>query len=133
MGSLFTEGHSSFGEHSEVCSKTSLSQLGHDIKELLPLTELPTLCTSRLHLKLAQVCKIVHGLRYFPDQIFEQIMAHNEHLSRHLTFYQPFAHSSAYFNSFTVSSVRIWNTLISKIQAHPWMLSKEACIRHSHN
>ena len=40
---------------------------GYD--ELPDLVGIPTLCERRLHLKLAQVFKIIHNLGYFPDAI----------------------------------------------------------------
>ena len=78
---------------------------------LLSLSDLPTLSTRRLHLKLFQVDKIVYELCYFPDHIFEESQMHSEHLRRPLTLHQPLAHSNAYLNSFVPSSVQAWNNL----------------------
>ena len=71
----------------------------------LSLSDLPTLSTRRLHLKLSQVYKIVYELCYFPDHVFEERRVHSERLRRPLTLHQPFAHSNAYLNSFVPSKL----------------------------
>ena len=53
---------------------------GYD--ELLSATNIPRLQERRLHQKLAQVYRIVHGLCYFPQNIFTQQPSHSSRLSR---------------------------------------------------
>ena len=59
--------------------------------ELLSLVNVPKLSVRRQNLKLAQVFKIVHGLCYFPENIFRMQPSHSSRLSRTDTIYCPFA------------------------------------------
>ena len=59
--------------------------------EFLSLVDVPKLSERRLNLKLAQVFKIVHGLCYFPDNIFRMQPSYSNRLSRTDTIYCPFA------------------------------------------
>ena len=99
----------------ENTQKFALKLISHNwstsYQDLLSLSDLPTLSTKRLHLKLSQVYKIVYELCYFPDHVFEERQVHSERLKRPLALYQPFTHSNAYLNSFVPSSVQAWNTL----------------------
>ena len=99
----------------ENTQKFALKLISHNwstsYQDLLSLSDLPTLSTRRLHLKLSQVYKIVYNLCHFPDHIFEERQAYSERLRRPLTLHQPFAHSNAYLNSFVPSSVQAWNNL----------------------
>ena len=102
----------------ENTQKFALKLISHNwstsYQDLLSLSDLPTLSTRRLHLKLSQVYKIVYNLCHFPDHIFEERQAHSERLRRPLTLHQPFAHSNAYLNSFVPSSVQAWNNLTAQ-------------------
>ena len=62
--------------------------------DLLSLVNVPKLSVRRLNLKLAQVFKIVHGLCYFPDNIFRMQPSHSSRLSRTDTIYCPFARTN---------------------------------------
>ena len=99
----------------ENTQKFALKLISHNwstsYQDLLSLSDLPTLSTRRLHLKLSQVYKIVYNLCHFPDHIFEERQAYSERLRRPRTLHQPFAHSNAYLNSFVPSSVQAWNNL----------------------
>ena len=64
-----------------------------------------------MHLKLAQVFKIVHGLCYFPENIFTLQPPYSSRLSRSDTLLCPFARTNYYFHSFVPSSIRSWNLL----------------------
>ena len=99
----------------ENTQKFALKLISHNwstsYQDLLSLSDLPTLSTRRLHLKLSQIYKIVYNLCHFPDHIFEERQAYSERLRRPLTLHQPFVHSNAYLNSFVPSSVQAWNNL----------------------
>ena len=82
---------------------------GYD--ELLSATNIPRLQERRLHQKLAQVFRIVHGLCYFPQNIFTQQPSHSSRLSRSDTLQCPFARTNYYFHSFVPNSIRAWNSL----------------------
>ena len=83
--------------------------LGYE--ELLSVTDVPKLGERRFHLKLAQVFKIVHGLCYFPEDIFVIQPSHSSRLARSDTLLCPLAWISYYFHSFMPSSIRVWNLL----------------------
>ena len=69
--------------------------LGYE--ELLSITNVPKLGERRLHLKLAQVFKIVHGLCYFPEDIFVTQPFYSSRLARSDTLLCPFVRTSYYF------------------------------------
>ena len=83
--------------------------LGYE--EMLSIANVPRLDDRRLHLKLAQVFKIVHGLCYFPENIFTMQPPHSSRLSRSDTLLCPFARTNYYFHSFVPSAIRAWNSL----------------------
>ena len=79
----------------ESVQKFALKLVSHQwdssYDELLSLVDVPKLSERRLNLKLAQVFKIVHGLCYFPDNIFRMQPSYSNRLSRTNTIYCPFA------------------------------------------
>ena len=83
--------------------------LGYE--EMLSIANVPRLDDRRLHLKLAQVFKIIHGLCYFPENIFMVQPPHLSRLSRSDTLLCPFAKTNHYFHSFVPSAIRAWNSL----------------------
>ena len=83
--------------------------LGYE--EMLSIANIPRLSERRLHLKLAQVFKIVHGLCYFPENIFTFQPPYSSRLSRSDTLLCPFARTNYFFHSFVPSSIRSWNLL----------------------
>ena len=91
--------------------KLILQQWDLGYEELLSVTNVPKLGERRLHLKLAQVFKIVHGLCYFPEDIFVTQTSHSSRLARPDTLLCPFARTSYYFHSVMPSSIRAWNLL----------------------
>ena len=82
---------------------------GYD--ELLDLADIPKLSERRLHLKLAQVFKIMHGLCYFPDNIFQLQPLYSSRLARAGTIRCPFDRTNYYYYSFVPSSIAAWNAL----------------------
>ena len=64
-----------------------------------------------MHLKLAQVFKIVHGLCYFPVNIFQMQPSYSSRLARSDTIHCPFARTNYYYHSFVPSSIAAWNVL----------------------
>ena len=68
------------------------------------------LSERRLHLKLVQVYKILHGLCDFPDILQIQFIQASR-LARARTLHCPFTRTNYYYNSFIPSSFRAWNLL----------------------
>ena len=99
----------------EAVQKFALKLVSHrwdaGYEELLGLVNVPRLSERRLHLKLAQVYKIIHGLCYFPKGIFEMHTSHSDRLARADTLHCPFARTNYFFHSFVPSSIRAWNTI----------------------
>ena len=98
----------------EAVQKFALKLVSHrwdtSYEELLRLVDVPML-GERLHLKLAHVYKIVHGLYYFPEDVFQMYTAHSNRLARANTLYCPFARTNYYYHSFVPSSIRARNSL----------------------
>ena len=80
-------------------------------QDLLALADLPSLSSRRLHVKLSQLYRIVHGLCYFPEGIVQMRPSQSERLQRSLTIFQPFARTNAYLMSFLPNSISAWNSL----------------------
>ena len=78
---------------------------------MLSIANIPRLRDRRLQLKLAQVFKIVHGLCYFPDDVFTAQALHSSRLLRSDTLLCPFARTNYYYHSFVPSTIRAWNLL----------------------
>ena len=75
--------------------------------ELNNLVNLPTLQHRRLQLKLCQLYKIIHGLSYFPDNIF--IPRQNYYSCRssnNMAFVRPFAHTNAFLYSYVPHTIK---------------------------
>ena len=94
--------------------------LGYE--ELLSIATISKLCDRRLHLKLAQVVKIINGLCYFPEENFVMQPAHSNRLLRSDTLICPFARTN-YFHSFVPSTIRTWNSLSEEQVAVESLLS----------
>ena len=60
-------------------------------EELIRLVNVPMLSERRLHLKLVEVYKILHGLWDFPGDILQIQLAHSSRLARAQTLHCPFA------------------------------------------
>ena len=80
-------------------------------EELLELLNIPSFQERRIHLKLGLLYKIIHGLCYFPDEVF--IFGPNLHSTtmNPLTLHQPFARTNAFYYSFVPHTVSLWNSL----------------------
>ena len=87
----------------ENTQKFALKLITHNwdssYQDLMALAELPTLSSRRLHMKLSQMYRIVHGLCYFPEGIVQMRQSQSERRQRSLTLYQPFAHTNAFLMS----------------------------------
>ena len=88
---------------------TSRWDLGY--QELLELTDIPSLATRRLHLKLCTLYKIVYGLCYFPPDIFVPRVSYSQRTSHCLSFHQPHAYTSSLQYSFVPHTISLWNSL----------------------
>ena len=99
----------------ESVQKFALKLVTHqwdaNYNSMLEVTDIPRLSERRLHLKLAQVYKIIHNLCYFPEAIFQRQAAHSERLARTDTLRCPFARTNYFYNSFVPSSIAAWNSL----------------------
>ena len=88
----------------ESTQKFTLKLISHrwdaSYAELTRLGNVPMLSKRRLHLKLAQVYKILHGLCDFPDNSFQTRLTHSSRLARSQTLYCPFAQTITTINSF---------------------------------
>ena len=82
---------------------------GYD--ELLDLLNLPSLMYRRTHLKLCQLYKIIHGLCYFPDDIFTYWINSTCRNVNSMSLLHPFAHTNAYYYSFVPHTITLWNSL----------------------
>ena len=76
---------------------------------------LPSLCLRRNYLKLLLLYKLVNGYVSCPYGILMFNSNPNLRVSHEKQLVQPFARTSAFFNSFIVSSIRVWNSLPSHI------------------
>ena len=83
----------------------------HNYQELLALSDLPTLSSRRLHTKLSQLYRIIHGLCHFPEGVIQMRSRHSKRLQRPLTLFQPFAHTNAFLMSYFPSTISAWNSL----------------------
>ena len=99
----------------ESVQKFALKLISHrwesGYEELISLVNIPKLSNRRLHLKLAQVYKVVHQLCDFPEDVIQSQIAHSTRLARDLTLHCPFARTNYCYHSFVPSSVRAWNSL----------------------
>ena len=112
MGSVHAAGHQPIRVSPKVRTETNFSSLGIWLyEELISLVNIPKLSNRRLHLKLAQVYKVVHQLCDFPEDVIQSQIAHSTRLARDLTLHCPFARTNYYYHSFVPSSVRAWNSL----------------------
>ncbi len=68
-------------------------------KELLDLTNIPSLATRRLHLKLGTLYQILHRLCYFPTDVFVSRVSTSQRTTHSFPLHQPYAHTNAYFYS----------------------------------
>ena len=81
-------------------------------QELLQLFSLPNLQQRRVYLDLCSIFRIVHGLFYFPENVFCHLDA--QRVTRSLnphSFVCPYAHTCYYYNSYVPRTVRLWNSL----------------------
>ena len=102
-------------------------------EQLVSITDIPKLSERRLHLKLAQVFKIVHGLCYFPEDIFITQPSYSSRLARSDTLLCPFARTNYYFHSFVPSSIRAWNLLNEDQVTMQTLASFKSSISMPHN
>ncbi len=79
--------------------------------ELFDLVSLPSLEHRRTHLKLCQLYKIIHGLCYFPEDIFSYRTNSTCRSVNPMALYQPFARTNAYYFSFVPHTITLWNSL----------------------
>ena len=119
----------------ESVQKFALKLISHrwdaSYQELTRLVNVPMLSTRRLHLKLAQVYKVLHGLCDFPEDIFQIQLAHSSRLARAQTLHCPFARTNYYYNSFVPSSIRAWNSLEETLVLTPSLQSFKLALKHT--
>ena len=119
----------------ESVQKFALKLVSHrwdaSYEELTRLMNVPMLSERRLHLKLVQVYKILHGLCDFPDDILQIQLAHSSRLARAQTLHCPFARTNYYYNSFVPSSIRAWNSLEEDLVLNPSLQSFKLALKSS--
>ena len=76
---------------------------------------LPSLCQRRIYLKLLYLYKLVNGYVSCPYGFLVFNPNPNLRVSHEKQLVQPFARTSAFLNSFFISSIRVWNSLPSHI------------------
>jgi len=69
-------------------------------QDLLDIMNVPSLADRQLQLKLSLLCKIVHGMCYFPSDILCPCSNYSDRTNHSLVINQPFAHTNAYHYSF---------------------------------
>ena len=93
--------------------KVASKQWDSDYQQLLNVCVIPSLAEHREQLKLCQLYKIVHGLCYFPCDIF--VLDSNPYSSvtrsHSMVLKQPYANTNAFLYSFVPSSISKWNKL----------------------
>ena len=121
MGSVSAAGHQPIRVSPEVHTETNFSSLGIGLRGIDKLVSIPKLSSRRLHLKLAQVYKVVHQLCGFPEDVIQSQVAHSNRLARDLILHCPFACTNYYYHvhSFVPSSVRAWNSLSETLVNSP--------------
>ena len=117
----------------ESVQKFALKLVSHrwdaGYEELTRLVNVPMLSKRRLHLKLVQVHKILHGLCDFPVDILQIQLAHSSRLARAQTLHWPFARTNYYYNSFVPSSIRAWNSLEEDLVLTPSLQSFKLALK----
>ena len=73
-------------------------------EQLLVLLDLPRLSTRRLYLDLLTMYKIIHGLVYYPPNIFTARIGRTTNTARPYLYHCPFAHTNYYKHSFIVNN-----------------------------
>ena len=91
--------------------------------------ELPTLENRRKYFKLLLTYKFLSGYTYCPTGYFVQHPNPNPRLFHSKYIVQPFAKTEAYYHSFFIDSVRLWNSLPNSIVNSPSVLSFKTGIR----
>ena len=89
-----------------MCSKAW--KTGYE--ELLSTLQLSSLSNRRLFLKLCTIFRVLHGLCYFPQNVFSARETRS-HVCRPLMLTHPFARTNSYFYSFVPHSILQWNNL----------------------
>ena len=119
----------------ESVQKFALKLVSHrwdaGYEELTRLVNVPMLSERRLHLKLVQVYKILHGLCDFPDGILQIQLAYSSRLVRAQTLHCPFARTNHYYNSFVPSSIRAWSSLEEDLVLTPSLQSFKLALKSS--
>ena len=75
------------------------------------MLNIPSLQERRIHHKLGLLYKIIHGLCYFPDEVFTFRPNLHSRTMNPLTLQQPFARTNAFNYSFVPHTVSLWNSL----------------------
>ena len=94
-----------------MCAK----QWNSTYEDLLQLFSLPSLQQRRLYLDLSTMFKIVHGLFYFPNDIFVEKAPRITRSQSYQHFVCPYAHTSNFYYSFVPRTIRSWNTFSSHV------------------
>ena len=91
----------------KLCTK----QWDSGYEQLLELLDLPKLSTRRLYLDLSTMYKIIHGLLYFPSDVFSTRIGRTPRTIRPFLYHCPFARTSCFQHSYVPRTINVWNTL----------------------
>ena len=80
-------------------------------QDLLDIMNVLSLADRRLQLRLSLLYKIVHGMCYFPSDIFCPRTNYSHRTNHSLVIDQPYARTNAYFYSFVPHTISAWNSL----------------------
>ena len=82
-----------------------------DYQTLRTRYDLAALVNRRSYFKLLATFKFFHGFLYCPGGYFLYKQSPNLRISHTKQLVQPFARCNAFYHSFFVSSVKLWNSL----------------------
>ena len=91
----------------KLCTK----QWDSGYEQLLELLDLPKLSTRRLYLDLSTMYKIIHGLLYFPPDVFSTRTSRTPSTIRPFLYHCPFARTNYLQHSYVPRTINAWNTL----------------------
>ena len=100
-------------------------------EELNSQFQLPTLTSRRSYLKLLMTFKFLNGLLYCPPDLFVFNASPNTRVSHSSQLVVPFTKTAAYFNSFFVSTTRLWNSLPANYVHHDSVGQFKKCIQNT--
>ena len=100
-------------------------------EELNSQFQLPTLASRRSYFKFLMTFKFSNGLLYCPPDLFVFNASPNTRVFHSSQLVVPFARTAAYFNSFFISTTRMWNNLPANYVHHDSVRQFKRCIQNT--